>query len=316
MLSRLGEEGIVRMLKDIVPSKFVGLDTAFFPAGKNRGIAITTDMLQERTDFPKGFPKKFMGWKAVAACLSDLATTSAKPLAFLLSMACPDLRANDFGEIVKGAVSACKKFDCEYCRGDLNRDESGITLCGTAVGLAKHHTSRRGARAGDVLAVTNISNFGRAMAGLLSVQESRFKVQKRTKYAFLKPIPRIVEGLALSGFMNSCIDSSDGLSASLVQLCGESGVGALIDEEKLKKHRDVIRAAEKVGVDPAAFQMCGGEEFELVLTMSKKSWEARDWKSIAGLDVIGRLTKKANGVKLKRADGLLEKISWTGWKKF
>ena len=306
------------MLKGLVPSPFVGLDTAFFQVGggKTHGIAITTDMLQERTDFPTGFPKKFMGWKAVAACLSDLATTSAKPLAFLLSMACPDLSAKDFGEIVKGAVSACKKFDCEYCRGDLNRDDSGITLCGTAVGLAEHHTNRRGALVGDVLAVTNISNFGRAMAGLLSVQESRFNVQKRTKEAFLKPIPRIIEGLAMSGFMNSCIDSSDGLSASLVQLCEESSVGALVEEELLRMHCDVVRAAKKVGVDPIAFLLCGGEEFELVLTMSQKAWAARDWKSIAGLDAIGRVTKRQEGVHLKRADGRLEKLSWTGWKNF
>jgi len=320
-LSDLGEEGIIRLLKSAVPSRFVGLDTAFFKIGKgleNDGIAVTVDMLQEKTDFPKGMPYEAMGWKTVSACLSDLATTSARPVAVMLSIACPDIPVSDFRKIIKGAVSACGKSGCEYCRGDMNRDDSGITLSGTAIGTSRKHTSRRGAKIGDLIAVTNASRFGMARAGLLSFQEKKkFKAGRDARDAFLHPIPRIREGLALDGFMNSCIDSSDGLAASVVQLCAESRVGARIDETLLRKDRDVVRAAEHLGIDSTEFQLSGGEEFELVLTMSDESWNARDWKKIAGLSVIGLVVKKNEGLKLiKSADGRTQKLSWTGWKKF
>lgn len=120
-LSDLGEEGIIRMLKGIVPSRFVGLDTAFFKDinRSDHGIAVTVDMLQEKTDFPKGMPYEAMGWKTVSACLSDLATTSARPVAVMLSIACPDIPVSNFKEMIRGAVRACRNSGCEYCRGDF-----------------------------------------------------------------------------------------------------------------------------------------------------------------------------------------------------
>jgi thiamine-monophosphate kinase len=73
------------------------------------------------------------------------------------------------------------------------------------------------------------------------------------------------------GVSGACMDISDGLSSELNHLAGASHVGIEIDCEKLPVAPEVLRMAERYGLDPLDFALNGGEEYELLFTESFKN---------------------------------------------
>jgi thiamine-monophosphate kinase len=82
------------------------------------------------------------------------------------------------------------------------------------------------------------------------------------------------------------IDISDALSSDLHHLCRESHVGALIDASAIPLNHDVQTLCGRRALDPLALALHGGEDFELLFTVSAEN--------------ISRLPKKVDGVKISR----------------
>jgi len=89
--------------------------------------------------------------------------------------------------------------------------------------------SRKGARPGDVVAVTG--TLGKAGAGYLALHHHM--KNRRIIAGLLEPVPRIAEGkrLAQEKIVTSCMDLSDGLSSSLYQLMEMNHVGFTIQRD-------------------------------------------------------------------------------------
>jgi thiamine-monophosphate kinase len=82
------------------------------------------------------------------------------------------------------------------------------------------------------------------------------------------------------------IDLSDGLSSDLRHLCRESNTGALIDASSIPLDEDVRHLCGRRALDPLALALHGGEDFELLFTVSPEN--------------VARLPKKVDGVVLTR----------------
>ncbi|MUV89902.1 thiamine-phosphate kinase, partial [Halapricum sp. CBA1109] len=78
----MDERTVLGLLADRLPA--AGDDAAVVD-----GLAVTTDMLHERTDFPAGTTRYTAGWRAVGASLSDLAAMGAEPVGAVAVYAAP-----------------------------------------------------------------------------------------------------------------------------------------------------------------------------------------------------------------------------------
>jgi thiamine-monophosphate kinase len=100
----------------------------------------------------------------------------------------------------------------------------------------------------------------------------------------LRPSPRVGWGIILGDerLATAMIDISDGLSSDLTHLCDESNVGALIQSAQIPIDQDVIRLCGRRALDPLSLALHGGEDFELLFTVSSSD--------------AGRLPKRVDGV--------------------
>jgi thiamine-monophosphate kinase len=85
----------------------------------------------------------------------------------------------------------------------------------------------------------------------------------------------------------SLIDISDGLSTELNHISEASNVGFQIDLDKIPKHPLVLKAAKVLKKDPLDLILNGGEDYELLGTLSEKAF-----KKTRGLIVIGKITRE------------------------
>ena len=97
----------------------IGDDCAVLPKDSKTDLVITTDLLIEDIDFKIEWTKpEFLGHKALAVSLSDVAAMGAKPVWSMLSIGIPEkIWKTDFVEkFYDGYLRLAKKFDVELSR--------------------------------------------------------------------------------------------------------------------------------------------------------------------------------------------------------
>jgi thiamine-monophosphate kinase len=191
--------------------------------------------------------------KALAVNLSDLAAMAARPEAALVSLALPRSAGIELATaLYEGLLPLAEEFDVAIAGGDTNTWNGPLVISVTAVGSVTRSGvwRRSGARPGDRILVTG--EFGGSILG--------------RHFDF---VPRVQEALYWSARheVHAAIDVSDGLSLDLHRLCQASGVGAIVDLEKIPiasaAHELAVQRAD--GVSPLDHALADGEDFELIL---------------------------------------------------
>src|SRR6266850_2024183 len=117
----------------------------------------------------------------------------------------------------------------------------------------------------------------------------------------LRPSPRVGWGIVLGEerLATAMIDISDGLSSDLSHLCSESSVGALIQSAQIPIDKDVIKLCGRRALDPLALALHGGEDFELLFTVSPND-VARLPKRVDGVEIshIGDVTNESDTIRI------------------
>jgi len=206
--------------------------------------------------------------------LSDLAAMGAKPLAFLLSYAGPDMEFTGFKNIIKSAQKQCRRFGIDLVGGDT-KEAKELTLTGCAVGTAKRPVLRSGARPGDIIAVTGeLGSAGR----YFELLRKKCRPSRALLKAALEPEPRIKEGLLLAKHANSMTDISDSLAISLYSIAEQSGVGMEIDIDKIPVSGKSLEHA-----------LYSGGDYQLLFTLPEKRFTGL--KEPTNSTRIGTVTK-------------------------
>jgi len=207
-------------------------------------LVITHDMMAEGTHFRPDADMADVAWKLVATNLSDLAAKGAAPLGVLLG----HTLGRDDARFLEGLRAALVAFDTPLLGGDTIAASGPRCFGLTAIGRATFTPvpSRSGAQEGDEVWITG--PVGRAMLGFAGDPEHLS--------AFNRPVPRLVEGLALAPHVSAMMDVSDGLLLDAFRMAEASGVTFALDP-----------AAIPVG-DPAQFEKCirWGDDYELLFT--------------------------------------------------
>ncbi len=271
-LADLGERALVRRLLAIygkAEERGLGDDAAFLPVG-DRYLLLATDSINARTHIPPGVAGDQVGWYAAAVNLSDIAAMGGKPFGLLVSLILPPQLEVSYVESMARGLHACaENYDVAILGGDT-KEGAEISVCVTAAGWTQGDRvlRRKGARPGDVLAVTGV--LGWAGWGLSRLKEGI--EENRAMDAVMRPQPRVEEGLLLaaSGGVTSCIDDSDGLAASLGQLSEASQVAFRVEYDRLPQAPPLVDQEAAARKNTLLFQ---GGDFELVFTCRPGRWE-------------------------------------------
>lgn len=256
----------------------IGDDCAVLPKNETHDMLITSDLIVEDIDFRRSWMiPEFLGHKALAVSLSDIAAMGGKPLYSMLSIGIPeDVWQTDFVDIFYSHyLGMAKKFGVELIGGDVSKTPDKILIDSTVIGEVEKDTAilRSGAKIGDLIFVT--SELGGASAGLKLLEsginfDNAKAWQSRLISKQLSPYPRIHTGQELAKFATSMIDISDGLSSDLRHICEGSKVGAKIFANKIPLHKR-LKVLTKNFEEQLDFALNGGEDFELLFTVNPQN---------------------------------------------
>jgi len=145
----------------------------------------------EGVHFDLAFASAFdLGHKALASCLSDIAAMNGMPLYAVISLALPPSLGEEFlREFYQGATQLARVFGVDIVGGDLSSSKNGIFVDVACIGETSEPLTRRGARPGDILAVSGFP--GSAAAGLYAFQN--LAIESRPSdlcRSHLRPMPR------------------------------------------------------------------------------------------------------------------------------
>lgn len=272
---------------------WIGDDAAVLPipSGTRLLLAADTAVAGVHADLELTGLEAF-GWKALAACISDIAAMGGTPGHALVTVAGPP--GTDLDRLYQGLKAAADEYSCPIVGGDLANAATlvvTVALTGTCEGPP---VLRRGARPGDAVWVTG--PLGGAAAGL-RLYRLKKKGGDRLKAAHARPAARLQAGTAarLAG-ATSMIDVSDGLAAD---------VGHLADMSKAGFDLDRVPVAPGATLEEA---LGGGEDFELVFTAPESAPVAESFAALPLPVRIGEVTAEAGEVRL---DG--RPLDRTGW---
>lgn len=332
-LSELGEFGLIKHLTQHIQLhqestiKGVGDDAAVIDYN-NKQTVITTDMLVEGVHFDLTYvPLKHLGYKSVMVNLSDLLAMNAKPQQILVSIAISNrFSLEAIEELYAGMLLACNKHAIDLIGGDTTSSRSGLVISITAIGRAEKNkiVYRNTAKENDLLCVSG--DLGGAYMGLqiLEREKAVFKDNPNLQpdltgkdYILerqLKPEARfdvidLFEKIELQP--TAMIDVSDGLSSEILHIVTQSDVGVDLYEEKIPIDTETYDTAREFNLDPTMCALNGGEDYELLFTISMSEYEKIKNKNL--VNVIGHITKKEKGYNMIAKDGTVHPIQAQGW---
>ena len=299
----------------------IGDDAAVWRPSADRDILLTTDTLMEGSHFKREWSSFHqIGYKAVSVNVSDIAAMGGRPRAFLVSLGLPDdISVGDVGQLYRGIARGCRVFDIVLIGGNVTATQGPFFVAVTLMGeVARGRLVRRnGAAVGDALYVTGC--LGEAAAGLaLLEREYPRRSGSRLLRRYRAPEARWREGRLLGDMAipSAMIDLSDGLAADLGHLTAQSGVGATLLHDAIPVSSALRRFAKRVGVDPARYALYGGEDYELLFSVSGKSVQKLEKLIRDGLIQacrIGTITPKGEGLVMVGADGCPRRLRPSGY---
>jgi thiamine-monophosphate kinase len=273
----------------------VGDDAAIVRARPGLELVITTDMLVAGRHFHRSADPEWLGHKALAVNLSDIAAMGATPRWATLALALPRADARWLTAFTRGFMRLARRFGVDLIGGDTTRGP--LNICVQVVGeVPRGRALRRdGARAGDDVWVS-----GTLGEAALALAAGRLGLASRDRRALRlkldQPAPRIGLGIALRGIARSAIDVSDGLVADLGHICERSSVAAVVDFTRIPASATLKQYLHRPAARLAL--LAGGDDYEIVFTAgrSRRKAIARVSRRLRlRLTRIGRMTRRRGG---------------------
>jgi thiamine-monophosphate kinase len=332
-ISALGEFGLINHLtlnnetRNAGTLLSVGDDAAVIDQFGKQTV-ISTDMLIEGIHFDLMYtPLKHLGYKAVVVNLSDICAMCATPTHITMSIGISNrFSVEAIAEFYEGVYAACEHYNVDLVGGDTTSSDKGFVISVTAIGevTPDKYVTRSGAQNGDLLCVTG--TLGAAYLGLqLLEREKRIFMESPGVQPdlqgkvynvgrLLKPEARtdIVTLLQEQDIMpTAMIDVSDGLSSEIMHICTQSKLGCVVYEGKIPIHDESRELAYEFQIDPTMCALNGGEDYELLFTISQADYEKINGR--AGIHIIGYMTTADEGMKLHTKGGNVYPLVAQGW---
>ena len=331
-IAKLGEFGLIKALTEDIhiqntsTLKGTGDDAAVLRYGDQDALA-STDLLVEGIHFDLAyFPLKHLGYKSAIVNFSDIYAMNGTATQLLVGLAVSNrFPLEAIEEIYEGIKLACRIYKVDLVGGDTTSSRSGLILSPSVLGTVDKDKAvyRSGAKPNDLIVVTG--DLGAAYMGLLVLQRENetfkanpqhqpdlspytYVVERQLKPEARKDIPVLLRELDIQP--TAMIDISDGLSSEVLHITQQSGVGANIYAEKIPIDPQTVLTAEEFNISELTPALNGGEDYELLMTISQKDYEKiQHRKEFA---VIGHITED-KGAYLITQDNQKIALKAQGW---
>jgi thiamine-monophosphate kinase len=323
---RLGpgpEFDLIRSLVDAVRAPVplsvpLGDDAAALRVPPEHELVVSTDLSLEGVHFGREWTTwEVVGYRAVAAALSDLAAMAATPIGVLVSVAIPpELGEEILVSLGRGMGECLRLHGGGLLGGDTSRSPDPVLVDVTALGYARRTIRRDGARVDDELWVTG--TLGAAAAAVADLSRG-LEPDLAARQAFERPVPRLREAswLVEKAELHAMIDLSDGLAgdaahlASACSLCMEIELETVPIAPPLRAYPEAELARR--------LALSGGEDYELLLAAPPGALERLRADFERTFDValtrIGRV-REGHGVRWLQPDGETATLRLGGWDHF
>ncbi|MBW6415482.1 thiamine-phosphate kinase [Candidatus Methylacidiphilum fumarolicum] len=285
LVSDLSEEQLINLLvegwakskREVIAS--LGEDCAVIQSEKKELYYLfKMDATVENVHFDPSTPPEWVGRKALARALSDIASMGGEPLYGLIGLGVNRTeKVEKIKQLYKGLTELARAIGMDLIGGETTESNQlfiVVTVWGKTDGYKP--ILRSGAEDGDSLFVTGV------LGGSYDSGHHLFF------------IPRIKEGqwLAKGQWAKAMIDLSDGLATDLPRMAKASNVGFEIDYE-------AIPARKNYGLHNA---LTDGEDYELLFSVAKEKEIdlLKHWPFEVPIKKIGTFSK--NG-KMEFQDG-------------
>jgi thiamine-monophosphate kinase len=304
-LAALGEAELLRRLARFAPPGQLDDDTAALQ-GDSRRILVNTDSLVENIHFSDATTTASdVGWKAVAANLSDLAASGAVQIdGITVALIAPGGTPwNWVDGVYQGMAAALEQHGGTLLGGDCSAGAQRVITV-TALGRQGPLRLHRGqAQPGDLLVTSGCHGLSRLGLALLQAEPGidssnlPIALKQQAIAQHQRPTPHLK---ALDCLLNckpaelpwraGGTDSSDGLLAAVQAICTSSSCGALLDRTALPRPKHWPQGSRW-----DQWCLCGGEDYELVLSLPP-SWAERWLERRPNSVRIGRTTNEAGTI--------------------
>jgi thiamine-monophosphate kinase len=246
-------------------------DVAKISLGADEELVISKDMMSENVHFLLSDGGFKIASKLLRSNLSDLASSGATPLYYMLGFGkSANIDEEFIAEFSRGLLDVQNQFRLYLIGGDTISAQNAFFSI-TIFGKVKKGDilSRNQAQDGDLIFVSG--HIGDAHLGLESKLGKNVEFEDLEKEYFLKrhffPNPRINLGRELleNNLSKAAIDVSDGLFADLKHLCSSSNLTAEIYLEKIPLKIKNLSQERKI-------ELCSaGDDYELIFTVDVKN---------------------------------------------
>ena len=281
----LGEFEVIKRLTEMVTQERRGPDNA---SARNFGLVVdagddsaawrcgngtelyTTDTAVEGVHFTRTTtPWHDLGWKIMAANVSDIAAMGGLPLYALITLGLPpDMEMEDLEYLYRGMIKLGNQCGVAIVGGDVVRSPVVFVTIGLTGVCDGDPMRRSNARQGDLIAVTGYLG---SSAGGLEIMLKDLTVQREAgehlKEAHRRPDPCISQGKVLSHHgVRTAMDISDGLVGDLSKLCRASHVAARLEAHDIPIDLMLKEVFPQGYMDMA---LGGGEDYQLLFTATQ-----------------------------------------------
>lgn len=272
----------------------------------------TTDTMVEGVHFTRETsPWREVGWKAMAANLSDVAAMGGAPVSAMVTLGLPrGLDTTAVDDLYAGMIAACLRYRTPITGGDVvSAGEVFVTVAMMGI-CAAEPLRRSAARPGDSIAVSG--PLGASAGGLHLLQAGRSGAggaEEALVRAHRRPEPQLEAGQRILHSGVRCgMDVSDGLLLDLRRLTKASGVGARLEAARIP----AVPGLETLP-DPLSFALGGGEDYQLLFAGPPQVVELA-LEAIGAGAVIGEATPDEPGmVRVMDAEGREMDVAHAGW---
>ena len=311
----LGEVGLIareaqKLRRNTSVRIGIGDDAAVLRGPGGQLLLFASDMMVEGVHFKRQqVPAMWIGWKALACNISDVAAMGGIPRWAVVSLGLPPTIPVRFvDELYAGLERCARRFRLAIVGGDTVRAPQvivDVAILGTV--RPARLTLRSGAQVGDALFVT-----GRLGGSYASGWHARF-------------IPRVREAQELGRRVriHAMMDLSDGLVSDLWQMSRSSRVRLCVEASRVPVSRAARTCLRRTcacqgwrGRQALHHALMDGEDFELLFAVAPRDAQ-RVPSRIGSTPVtrIGRVVARGIGVELE-AHGRTEPLVHRGFRHF
>ena len=333
-LDELGEFGLIDQLTQDFPLrnasslKGIGDDAAVINHEGYRTL-VSVDLLVEGIHFDMTYtPLKHLGYKAAVVNFSDIYAMNGTPTQIVIGLGVSNRYSVEaLDALYDGIRLACERYHVDMVGGDVTSSKTGLIISITVIGTAKEEdiVYRSGAHPNDLLCVSG--DLGGAYMGLLVLEREKaeflanpnmqpklegldYVLERQLKPEARKDVIKQLEEIGVKP--TSMIDISDGLASEILHLCKESGVGCQLYEEKIPLDPTTDKLAKEFQIVPSIAALNGGEDYELLFTISQADYEKIKELSL-DVSIIGYMTADKGVAELITPDKHVIPLKAQGW---